>query len=84
MLDMLGVLMRSRWIVVAETNAVRQVFPNVRVLWCQYHVLQAMIRNITSKLAEKQGQKVSIAISQTERGRIKKMLWKLALISLEK
>jgi len=61
----------------AETNAIRQVFPNARVLWCQYHVLQAMIRNITSKLAEKQGQKVSIAISQKERGQIKRMLWKL-------
>ena len=61
----------------AETNAIRQVFLKARVLWCQYHALQAMIRNITSKLAEKQGKKVSIVISQTERGQIKKMLWKL-------
>ena len=40
-------------------------------------MFQAFNRNITSKLAEKQGEQASIAISQTERGQIKKMLWKL-------
>jgi len=61
----------------AETNAIKQVFPKARVVWCQFHVFQAFNRNITSKLAEKQGEKASIAISQKERGQIKKMLWKL-------
>ena len=47
------------------------------MLWCQFHVFQAFNRNITSKLAEKQGEKASIAISSKERGQIKKLLWKL-------
>jgi len=67
----------------AETNAIEQVFPKARVLWCQFHVFKAFNRNITSKLAEKQGEKASIAISQKERGQIKKMLWKLVKETFE-
>jgi len=66
-----------------ETNAIKQVFPKARVVWCQFHVFQAFNRNITSKLAEKQGEKASIAISQKEGGQIKKMLWKLVKETFE-
>lgn len=54
----------------AETNAIHSVFRDSHVLWCQFHVLEALQRNITSKLGDK-------SISSKERQEIMTRLRKL-------
>lgn len=62
----------------AEHNAVKAIFPISAVLWCMYHVLDAIQRNITSKLQEKHGHdKHTLAISSKERGDVKRHFTRL-------